>query len=348
MKYRLLAWLACPACRFADLRLETRKTRTLPAFEGQFSATGEHAGVDIDRREEQVVVEGAIFCGNCSAVYPVKDGIPRMVPETSTKGPPSRHAETLVDIARPEWELNFQDLAHPLKPTDFLGKLVLDAGCGFGRHAFFAARYGAEVVGMDTSTDSVEAAYRNIGHLAHAHVIQADIYNPPFREGVFDMTYSFGVLHHLERPYEAFKTLGASVRPGGRLSLWVYGPRQGMALRLSNVIRGMTQDMEPEKLVALCGGIARGLRVFSHTPYKLLHHLPVAKDIVSHLPVHDHHQWTFDVVVADIYDRLRIPVHQWFAGEELEKMMTDDGYANVQVSRRVRNNETFRATGIRR
>ena len=348
MKKRLLSWLACPACRSSDLRLDTVKTKTCAAFEGHFNETEIQDGVDVDRKEQQVVIEGAIFCGDCGSVYPVKDGIPRMMVPGSAPGPTSRHADTTVDIARPEWELNFQDLARPLKPNDFLGKLVLDAGCGFGRHTFFAARYGAEVVGMDSSLDGVTAAYRNIAHLARAHVIQADVYNPPFREETFDLAYSFGVMHHLKEPKEAFRTLGLILKPGGRLSLWVYGPRQGVALRMSDLVRGVAADMDPDQLLGLCGAIARGLRVFSHTPYKMLHHLPLARDVVSHLPVHDHHQWAFDVVVADIYDRLRIPVHHWFKGEELERMLTDDGYADIQVSRRVRNNETFRATGIRR
>jgi spermidine synthase len=114
------------------------------------------------------------------------------------------------------------------------------------------------------------------------------------------------------------------------------------------MVRGVTTDLSAPQLEGVSRAIARVLRLFSHTPYRLLRHVPVAREVVSHLPVHDHHQWTFDVVVADVYDRLRIPVHHWFTREELEQMLTDDGYADVQVTRRVRNNETFRATGLRR
>ena len=317
-------------------------------FVGLFGAEEIVPGVDLERKEENEVIEGALHCGDCSMVFPIRGGVPDMLLPNTVVGPASRHAETLLDVARPEWEENFRELAHPLRPEDFLGKLALDAGCGFGRHTFFAARYGAEVVGIDSSSDGVRAAYRNTSHMARAHVVLGDVYNPPFREGVFDLTYSFGVLHHLERPIEAFKTLGATIKPGGRLSVWVYGPRQGATLAVNNMVRGITTDLPAAKLEKVSRGIARGLRLFSHTPYRLLRHLPVAKDVVSHLPVHDHHKWTFDVVVADVYDRLRIPVHHWFTREELEGLLTDDGYADVQVTRRVRNNETFRATGVRR
>jgi SAM-dependent methyltransferase/uncharacterized protein YbaR (Trm112 family) len=348
MKYRLLSWLACPECRAPDLNLETVETRTVPAWTSQYSPDSIPPGVDMGRGEEQEVMEGSLHCGACGAIFPIRGGVPRLMASKSTEGPPSRHHGTRIEADRPEWEQNFRDLATPLDSPDFLGKLVLDAGCGFGRHAFFAARYGAEVVAMDSSADGVNAAYRNTQSLVRAHVVQADIYNPPFRENCFDMAYSFGVLHHLERPHDAFRTLGELVRPGGRLSIWVYGPRQGMTLAASQVLRGVTTSMESEGLEVLSGGIARALRLFSHTPYRLLRHVPGAKGVVSHLPVHDHHQWPFDVVVADVFDRLRFPVHRWFKGEELERMFADDGYADVIVTRRVRNNETFRATGIRR
>ncbi len=348
MKYRLLEWLACPACRSPDFRLETVSTRTVSALTGNFREDAVPPGVDLDRGEEQEIMEGSLHCGPCGSIYPIREGVPRLMTAESETGPPSRHRATRIEADRQEWEQNFRDLASPLNPADFLGKLVLDAGCGFGRHAFFAARYGAEVVAIDSSADGVAAAFKNTEAMARIHIIQADVYRPPFREDCFDIAYSFGVLHHLERPMDAFRTLGELVKPGGRLSVWVYGPRQGMTLTASEVVRGFTTEMKPEHLEMVSAGIARGLRVFSHTPYRMLRHIPVAREVVTHLPVHDHHQWPFEVVLADVYDRLRFPVYQWFKGEDLERMFTDDGYADVLVTRRVRNNETFRATGIRR
>ncbi len=305
-------------------------------------------GVDLARCEEQVILEGALTCDGCGVVYPIRDGVPRMMGPDQSAGPSTRHRLTGVDTAVPEWEENFLDLASPLGPADFLGKLVLDAGCGFGRHTYFAARYGADVVAMDSSPDAIESTRRNTAELNRVHVIEGDVYRPPLREEIFDLTYAFGVLHHLDDPETAFRVLSRTIRPGGRLSLFVYGPRQGITLHANNAIRGVTADLAPKQLERLSRIIASGLRVFSHTPYRLLQYTPVARSIVSHLPVHDHHKWPFGVVVADVYDRLRIPVKHWFTGEQLETWLAAEGYADVKVSRRVRNNETFRATGLRR
>jgi len=120
-------------------------------------------------------------------------------------------------------EENFQDYVYPLTPEFFAGKLGLDAGCGFGRHLHYATRYGAEVVGLDLS-EAVLAAYRNNRESSRAHVVQGDIYRPPFARGTFDFIYSIGVLHHLPDPQGGFCALAPYIKPEGTLFAWIYGP----------------------------------------------------------------------------------------------------------------------------
>src|SRR5256885_11206967 len=70
-----------------------------------------------------------------------------------------------------EYEAQFLDWIDPIQPEFFRDKAVLDAGCGNGRHAFYAARYEArDVVAMDLS-DAVDTAYENIGKMPNAHVV---------------------------------------------------------------------------------------------------------------------------------------------------------------------------------
>lgn len=349
MKYRLMNWLACPACKSTRLALETRRTETRAVCTGHFEPLEtEVAGVDLKRREEVEILDGAIHCKDCGAAYAIRDGVPRMLLPGADEGPESAHRWTTFDSTHPEWEENFLELSEPLKAPDFLGKLVLDAGCGFGRHSYFAARYGAEVVAMDANGDAIASALANTRTLERVHLVQADLLHPPFRENLFDMVMSFGVLHYLDKPSDALDALSEVLRPGGRFSIWVYGPRQGVALSMTNAVRGVTTGLEPEELYRVSQVISSGLRIFSHTPYRFLQKVPVAGAVVSHLPVHDHHKWPFKVVVADVYDRLRHPIKHWFKQDELEVWFGEKGFINVSVARRVRNNETFRATGTRR
>lgn len=346
MKRRLLDWLACPACGEPALALDARKVEYVPVYAGHWEPGEVVPGLRDGKIEE--IVEGSLRCPACAATYPITEGIPRMLTAGSEAGVATGHTWTQFQRAVPEFEKNFLDIASPLAPGDFTGKLVLDAGCGFGRHALFAARYGAEVVAIDNSADAVASCKENLGGAVRAHVIQGDVERPPLRRGAFELVFSYGVLHHVRDAQAAFRTLGELVAPGGRLSIWVYGPRQGTMRVATGALRGAAAAMTAEQLHQFSKVVASGLRAFSHTPYRFLSPVPPFGWVLSHLPVHDHHRWPFDVVVADIYDRLRVPVTGYYTGEELERWYAEAGYADIQVTRRVANTESFRGLGTRR
>jgi SAM-dependent methyltransferase len=346
MKIRLLDWLACPTCGDGRLDLAIDRAEERPAYAGHWEPGEDVAGVSSGTVTE--VMEGRLRCADCRAAFPIVNGIPRLLPAGVPEGPTTGHSWTEFEGAVPEFEANFLDLLRPMKPDDFMGKLVLDAGCGFGRHAFFASRYGAEVIALDSSPDAVASAARNLEGNLRAHVVQGDLDRPPFKKSLFDLVYSLGVLHHVPNPHASFLSLHGLVKPNGRLATWVYGPRQGMIRIATGALRGATAQMNSEQLHRFSQVLAAGLRVFSHTPHRVLGNVPVVGSVVNRLPVHDHSRWPFDVVVADVYDRLRVPVTGYFPGEVLETWYADAGYADIQVTRRVANTESFRGVGVRR
>jgi len=77
---------------------------------------------------------------------------------------------------RPEGEANFAWYFAAYPPQSIRGKILLDAGCGKGRHLFFAAQHARKVIGVDLSP-AVDAAFDNTGHLENAHVVQADLFH---------------------------------------------------------------------------------------------------------------------------------------------------------------------------
>ena len=340
MRLRLLDWIACPACG-GDLDLTVTKSGRSPAWTATPRVPSRHD-------DEVVVDEGTLTCAGCAARYPVTAGVPRLLVDPTSTGPATGHRWTRFDTAVPAYEEHLRELVAPLVPDDLLGKRVLDAGCGFGRHAFYAARWGAEVVAVDSSTEAIATATDNLAVQDHAHVVQADLAHPPFKPGVFDLAMCFGVLHHVRDPRAVFRALDALLVHGGRLLTSVHGPRQGLVRVATGALRGATAEMSPEQLHRFCQALAGALRVLSHTPHRALAQVPVAGSIVTHLPVHDHSRWPFDVVVADIYDRLRVPLTGTYTGEELEKWYAEAGYADIEVTRRVRNTEGFIGRGVKR
>jgi cyclopropane fatty-acyl-phospholipid synthase-like methyltransferase len=106
---------------------------------------------------------------------------------------------------------------------------VLDAGCGTGEHALLAARFGADVLGVDVSARAIEqargkAAARGIS----ARFEVADALSLAGLGLTFDTIIDSGLFHvfdDVSRPrYVA--SLASVLRPGGHCHLMCFSDRQ--------------------------------------------------------------------------------------------------------------------------
>lgn len=158
--------------------------------------------IRVEREEDEEILEGWLICPSCQARFPVRRGIPRFLPSelpsdkkatAAAFGYEWTHYAELSEQDREE----FLDWIKPLDRDSFTDRVILDAGCGKGRHASLAVQFGARnIVGVDLS-EAVAAAYQNTRHLPNVHILQADLYCLPFRDP-FDLAYSIGVLHRAE------------------------------------------------------------------------------------------------------------------------------------------------------
>lgn len=235
MKRELLDKICCPVCR--------------SGFD--FSVCKEEAGI---------VREAVLSCPSCREFYPVMKGVPRILPRALRAELVTGYREFLAEYrgripfhdrggddggrfvseskaigkgfdiewrahnkVLPEHEFEFiHVLGDLVSKENFKGKTVLDAGCGQGRFMYYSREYGAsEIHGFDLS-ESVLVAQENLKGLSNTHLIQASIYNLPYRID-FDLAYSIGVIHHLPDPVGGFAALVELVKPGGELFIWVYG-----------------------------------------------------------------------------------------------------------------------------
>ena len=241
----------------------------------------------------------------------------------------------------------FLDWIKPLDESAFINKVVLDAGCGKGRHLFLAAKFGAaDVIGVDLS-DAVESAYQNTRHLPNAHVIQADIYHLPFAQP-FDLAYSIGVLHHLPDPKQGFLSVVSKLKSGGRAAIWVYGKEGNRWIELlvdpvrihvtSRLPKFLTQTISFLIALPLYAALKLVYAPASRSP-RLKRGLPYADYLcaISGYSFAENLWNVFDHLVAPTaFYVSRKEVEDWFAAAKLEQ---------VEISSR--NNNSWRGTGVK-
>jgi len=321
MKAWLMDLLACPTCG-NDLRLEA-------------SEIGEHGGV-----------KKGVLRSACGQSFPVIDYIPRFVktelyaqsfgiewnlfPRTQldrpNDGDEKRIIYNLKEVRLGEESRESFILKTGIELSDLEGKLVLDAGCGMGRFSDVCAKAGARVVGVDLS-QAVEAAFDNVGFEPNVSIVQADIFNLPFKKGRFDIVFSIGVLHHTPDTRRAFLSLVPFLKPGGRISIWVYAkPKwRGSVIPyryvFSDMIRLVTTRLSEEKLLKLCEMRAR-IAPIGDIPI-------VGKVLRLVCPTSNHPNFEWRVMdTLDWYS----PKYQWkHTEEEVVAWFREAGLTNIEA-----------------
>ena len=317
MKPDLLEWLACPAC---EGNLELAATE----------------------REGPEVMAGELACRGCAARYPIRRGVPRFA------GALGEAEARTADAFGFEWtrfaELGeryrqqFLDWIRPVTPDFFRGRLVLEGGCGKGRHTALAAEFGARaVVALDLS-DAVDAAFANTRHLENAHVVQADLHRPPLK-AVFDYAFSVGVLHHLPEPERGFRTLVSRLKPGGSISAWVYGREgNGWIVRVVTPLRERVTSRLPHRLLEpLAGALTVPLYVATKLLYRPARRTAVGRRLpyapylsyISAFPFREQRHIVFDHLVAPVAHYLRREEYTaWFERAGLRDIRIEHHNAN--------------------
>lgn len=114
-----------------------------------------------------------------------------------------------------------------------VGDIILDAGCGEGRHSFECIARGASVFSMDMDMESVRKArytmhYMNTSRQSHSegrYLVQiGDALNLPFRDEAFDRIICSEVMEHVSDDHLACSELARVLKRNGHIAITVPTP----------------------------------------------------------------------------------------------------------------------------
>jgi SAM-dependent methyltransferase len=300
------------------------------------------------------VEAGTLTCRSGGHVYPIVRGIPRMA-QAAVEAEKERTADAFGwqwlefdDFHRDPatYDAQFLDWVAPLAPPFFSGKTVLDAGCGMGRFSAAVAHLGAErVIGVDLS-ESVESARQFTRNLPNVALVQADIYRLPFK-APFDFAFSIGVIHHLPDPEAGVRELARHVKPGGTLSVWVYGyENNGWIRNIVNPIREKVTARLPRRVLY---GLSLLLALVLQPVLRLLYAAPEGSGRSRSLPYYPYLHWLAQFGLRHnhvvIFDHLVAPTAFYVKREELQEWFERAGFSDVSLS--WRNQNSWRGHGRR-
>jgi SAM-dependent methyltransferase len=192
-----------------------------------------------------------------------------------------------------------------IEPEWFVGRRVLDAGCGNGRWIEGFLRLGCEVTAIDASPHAIAAVTERYGDRIRA--LQGDVLRADelLTGEKYDLVFSWGVLHHPEDPALGVTALGRLVADQGLLYVYLYGRASiphAMRLRLS--VRRLVANAMPLDL-------RRRLIERRYGPER------------AHA----------------IWDEISTPLNRRFSLERVEAMLREAGFG--RVSRTIPHSELF-------
>ncbi len=323
-------YLACPSC----------------SGELKIIAEGETDGIEI--------LEGELACISCDTRFPIVRGVPRFANLDEIEPEKAAIAESFGF----EWQHFTQEddrygdqmlgWIDPVKPEFFIDKIILDGGCGKGRHMKLAAEWGArEVIGIDLS-DAVEPAFAASKGSENMHVVQGDLCRLPFKR-VFDYAYSVGVIDHVPEPIVGFRSVASKIKPGGHFSVWVYGAENnGWITSIVSPLRErFTSRIAPRTLLHLSKLPTAALFMITKLVYGPLNRTKSGSAVANRLFYNDYMYtiskfgWREQHTI--VFDHLVAPAATYSTREEFESWWNDIGADDTVIG--WHNKNSWRGTG---
>lgn len=301
--------------------------------------------------QESEVISGHLQCDHCSSQYEVVKGVPILLTQLTRKeqftaenfAAQWRKFDEMGGLGAEFEERQFYEYFSPFDTGKLKDKIVLEAGCGYGRNLIQASKCGAQsAIGFDVS----DAAF--IAKARGCDVVIADILNPPFRQA-FDVVFTFGVLQHVSDPDAGLGKLYDLVLPSGYFCHTVYAAENNWFL--VHLLTPLRERFFSHMSSRVRYGLSVILGILSYILFLVCYKpFSIARSISAwasnHLFYYDYMILTIDRLglkqwIGQVYDQLGAPVAAYFPRRAIDRWMSSLQLKDTYVHFRNKNAWNF-------
>ena len=314
--------------------------------------TGQKLELQVTQRSGPEIFEGRLLGGEGTS-YPITRGVPRFVPDDlpeQTRTTVERFGQSwsAFDFIGEHYRNQFLKWIEPNPPETFQNKIVLEGGCGKGRHARLVSEFGAkDVIAVDLGS-AVDVAFRNTAEYENIHVVQADLFCLPVADRSVDVGFSLGVLHHTPEPRRAFSSLSQAVKPGGRVIAWVYGRENNgwIVHGIDPLRKGITSRLSHKSVFEFARLPAALLYLLGKGVYLPLEGTELGEKLFYREYMGQIARFPFKEIHHIVHDHLTPPIAFYIREEEFRAWFQESEFRNTVIT--WHNQNSWRGTAIRR
>jgi SAM-dependent methyltransferase len=235
----------------------------------------------------------------------------------------------------PAYEEQFRRWLPLFNEGDFRNTTLLDVGCGMGRNSYWPLKYGAEkVISIDVDEHSINAAKCTLSGFENSTIRFMSVYEIDY-EDYFDITFSIGVIHHLEHPLLALENMKKATKINGKVAIWVYGHEgNNRLLAILNPLRKYFTRHLPIRMLHMISNIPATIvfltarsTLFSSSYFKLLKTMP------------------YKQVLSIVFDQLLPNIANYWKEREVISLMEEAGLTEITTQRV--NGNSWCAVGVK-
>jgi SAM-dependent methyltransferase len=211
----------------------------------------------------------------------------------------------------------------------------MDVGCGSGRWSTMVAPRVGHLHLLDASADALAVARQNLASIPNTSFHLASVDNIPVPDNSLDFAFSLGVLHHVPDTQQAIRSIAAKLKIGAPFLVYLYYAFDNRPLwysaiwRTSNILRLIISRLPPRLRLTVSLIIA----VTIYWPLGRLASLVERVGLSStNIPLSAYRHRAFYVMRTDAYDRFCTRLEQRFSRQQIERMLVNAGFNEIQFS----------------